>query len=107
MTLALNTSTAVAVTAYTYGPDQVGEDGETFRPITGLVPGARLDVQRECIEAHPGLAAYVVEPADPVHDCGPNGVRLFAADIAQLQAAAPPSGSPWDVWIEISAGDEA
>lgn len=62
--------------------------------------GVRLDVQRECVETHPALAAFVVEPAEPVHDCGPNGVRLFAPDFASLEAAAPVSGSPWDVFVE-------
>ena len=96
-------SVAVAVTAYSYGPEQLDAEGQPFLPITGTLPGVRLDVQRECLAAHPGLAAYVVTPAAPVHDCGPNGVRLYADTVEQLQAAAPPSGSPWDVWLDAPA----
>lgn len=83
----LNLSTAVHVHRF-------GEDGIER-------PGARLDVQRECIAQHPALEAFVVEPASPIHDCGPNGVRMFAATLEELQEAAPPSGSPWDIWLEV------
>lgn len=108
MTLILNTSVAVSVTAYSYGaPVTDPASGETYAPITGTVPGARLDVQRQCLTAHPGLAAYQVEPSAPVHDPGPNGVRLYAATLAELQAAAPPSGSPWDVFIDAAPDSDA
>lgn len=100
MTLLLNASVAVAVTGYEYGPEELDGEGFPVRPILGVLPGARLDVQRECLTVHPGLAAFEVHPAEPVHDCGPNGVRLYADTLEALQAAAPPSGSPWDVWIE-------
>lgn len=99
MSLILNPSVAVAVTVYQCGPAEIGAVGETVWPVVGELPGARLDVQRECLTVHPGLSAFEVHPAEPVHDCGPNGVRLYAATVEALQAAAPVTGSPWDVWI--------
>lgn len=102
MTLVLNPSVAVAVTVHVFGPEELDSEGQTFRPIIGVEPGARLDVQRECLALHPALEAFIVTPAEPVHDCGPNGIRLLAPTIEDLQAAAPPSGAPWDVWIEVA-----
>lgn len=104
--LTLNLSTAVYVTAYEYGPEEVDpETGLAFAPVIGVQPAARLDVQRECLDAHPALAAYAVSPAQPIHDPGPNGVRLYAPDMASFEAAAPVTGSRWDVFVSVP--DEA
>lgn len=103
--LAPNLSAVAVVTAYFYGTEQEDSEGNTFRPVLGIRPGARLDVQAECIEAVPALAAFLVEPAEPVHDCGPNGVRLYAATFEELQTAAPPTGGRWDIWIPIEEGE--
>jgi len=100
MSYTLNTSVAVLVTAYTYGPEELDAEGYPFRPITGVEPGVRIDVQRQCVDHNPALEAFIVHPENPVHDCGPNGVRLFADTIEELQAAAPPCGSCWAIWIE-------
>ena len=98
--LALNLSTAVYVTAYEYGPEETDpETGLVFAPVIGVQPGARLDVQRECLDAHPLLAWGCVNPAVILHDCGPNGIRLYAETLEHIQAAAPVTGSRWDVFV--------
>lgn len=98
--LVYNPATVARVTAYEYGPEQTDGEGNTFRPVVGVLPGVRIDVQRQCIEQHPALASFMVEPAAPVHDCGPNGVRLYAGTEEEIMAAAPITGSLFDLFIE-------
>lgn len=91
--LRLNPSVAVDVGFLAL--DEVGEP----------LPGVRLDVQRECISHHPLLAWGCVNPAVILHDCGPNGVRLYADSWASVEACAPPTGSIWDVFVEVAEGE--
>lgn len=98
-----NPVTVAVVTAYEYGPGELSEDGVLVRPILGVLPGVRFDVQAECLAASPGLAAFAVTPAAPVHDCGINGVRLYAPSEAELIAAAPPTGGTWDIWVPMES----
>lgn len=86
----INTSVAVDV-----GVLALDENGNPL-------PGVRLDVQRECIANHPLLAWGVLNPQVIIHDCGPNGVRLLAASWEAVQACAPPTGSRWDIFVEVS-----
>jgi hypothetical protein len=98
MTLHLNPTQAAPVTAYEYGPEQTNAEGETYREVIGVKPGVRLDVQIKTIERHPALMALAVEPANPVHDPGPTGVRLIAESIEVFQAAAPATGHHHDLF---------
>jgi hypothetical protein len=100
--LVLNRSVAAEVVAYELGLEEVNEDGAAFRPRLGVKPGVRLDVQSETIALHTALLWGFVDPAEPVHDPGPNGVRLFAESINVFQSAAPPSDPPsvWDLFLE-------
>lgn len=100
MTLRLNTAVAAIVTAYDFGPEETDSEGNAYHPVIGIKPGSRLDVQRETIALHPALASFHVEPQNPIHDPGPNGVRLFADDIEAFQVAVPPSNppNPWDLF---------
>ena len=107
MTLHLNPTQAVLVTAYEYGPEQTNpETGETYREVIGVKPGVRLDVQITTIERHPALMWGYVEPGNPVHDPGPTGVRLIADSIEVFQAAAPATGHHHDLfWDDGEPGD--
>lgn len=103
--LVFNPTMVAQVTAYEYGPEETNpETGETFRPVIGILPGERIDVQSQCIAQQPALTAFVVEPDVLLHDCGPNGVRLFAETPEELMAAAPPNDppSPWDICVEVA-----
>lgn len=103
--LIYNPTMVAEVTAYEYGPEDTDpETGETFRPVIGILLGERPDVQLRCIELHPDLAAFIVEPDTPLHDPGPNGVRLYADSKALLEAAAPPSDPPHpsDIFVEVA-----
>lgn len=101
-----NPTMVARVAAYEYGPEQTDVDGNTFRPVVGVLPGVRIDVRQRCLDLHPALAAFAVEPAEPLHDCGPSGVRLYADSLEALQTAAPPSdpAHPSDIFVE--AADE-
>lgn len=102
MTPRLNPTMSAEVIAYDYGPSETNpETGETYRPVIGIKPGVRRDVQIETIQRHPALMWGYVEPKNPVHDPGSNGVRLYAESLDLFLAAAPPSDppSPWDLWL--------
>ncbi|MBA4792274.1 MAG: hypothetical protein H2041_01260 [Phenylobacterium sp.] len=94
------------VIGYEYGPEQTDAEGNAFRPILGVLPGVRIDVQQRCLDLHPALAAFAVEPAEPLHDCGPSGVRLYADSVDLLEAAAPPSDPPHPSDIFVAVADE-
>ena len=97
----LNPTMAAVVTAYDYGPEETNpETGETYRPVIGIKPGVRLDVQIETLQCHPALMWGYVEPVNPVHDPGPNGVRLIAESLDVFLAAAPPTGHHHDLIVE-------
>jgi hypothetical protein len=102
MTLRLNPTCAVRLDpVYEYGPEQTNpETGVTYREITGIKPGVHIDMHPQTIATHPDLAALIIHPENPIHDPG-NGVRTWAADEAAYTAAAPVTGSPYDLFVEV------
>ena len=101
MTPRLNPTMSAEVIAYDYGPEETNpETGDTYRPVIGIKPGVRLDVQIETIQRHPALLWGYVEPANPVHDPGPNGVRLYAPTIEAFLNVAPATGHHHDLFYE-------
>ena len=101
MTYRWNPTQSAEVIAYDYGPEETNpETGETYRPVIGVKPGVRLDVQIETIQRHPALMWGYVEPKNPVHDPGSNGVRLIAESLDVFLAAAPPTGHHHDLFYE-------
>lgn len=106
MTLRLNTCCAVRIDpVYEYGPEQTDpETGETYRPITGIKPGVHIEVDARTIQAHPALAWGFINPDHPVHDPG-SLIRTWAATEEAYEAAAPVTGSPFDLFVEASDED--
>ena len=101
MTPTWNPTMSAEVIAYDYGPEETDpETGETYRPVIGIKPGVRRDVQIETIQRHPALMWGFVAPENPVHDPGPNGVRLIAESLDVFLAAAPPTGHHYDLFCD-------
>ena len=98
MTLRLPNSCAVRIDpVYEYGPEQTNpETGETYREIIGIKPGVHIEIHERTIQTHPALAAFIVHPANPVHDPG-SLIRTWAATEEAYKAAAPLTGSPFDL----------
>jgi len=102
MTLRLNPTMAVRLDpVFEFGPEQTDPDtGDTYREITGIKPGVHIDMHPQTIATHPDLAALIIHPENPIHDPG-NGVRTWAADEEAYIAAAPVTGSPYDLFVEV------
>lgn len=106
MTLRLNTSTAARLDpVYEYGPEQIDpETGETYREVIGVKPGVHIEVHPRTIETHPALAWGFIAPDHPVHDPG-SLIRTWAATEEGYIAAAPVTGSPYDLFVEVQDED--
>lgn len=99
MTLILNTSVAVDVS---FLAREIVDGSDPENIIYGdQLPGVRLDVQKECLDLYPQLGWGLVIPDNPIHDCGPNGIRLISDSMESIQALAPPTDSPWSIFIQV------
>jgi hypothetical protein len=106
MTLRLNPTCAVRLDpVYEYGPELINEEtGETYREITGIKPGVHIEIHERTIQAHPALAWGFIDPDHPVHDPG-SLIRTWAATEEAYKAAAPVTGSPYDLFVEVPDED--